>query len=126
MTRKLTRKGAIRKLDSICREIIHIRDKHKCRKCGVYVNPGEVHHIIPKKRGYHVRWTLNNLILLCNKHHRPYFHSDPFAMEWFKEADPDAYAIIQELNQHQTESFKQQDLLDYIETLESEIKAMQC
>jgi hypothetical protein len=47
-------------------------------------------------------------------------------MEWFKEADPDAYAIIQELNQHQTESFKQQDLLDYIETLESEIKAMQC
>ena len=85
---------------------------------------GDCHHIVPRKRGLHVRWKLNNLILLCSKCHF-WFHSDPFSMEWFQENDPDAYEIVKELNQHQTESYKQADLLEWVETLESMLKAVE-
>jgi len=122
---KPSRKTLIRKLDGLCREIIHIRDKHTCRKCGLYVGEkgGNCHHLTPRKRGHHVRWILNNLILLCPKCHF-WFHSDPFAIEWFKADDPDAYAVVQELNQQQTQSFKQQDLLEWVATLEALLKAV--
>lgn len=42
------------------------RDKGVCRKCTIETN--EVHHIIPKSKGG-TFFELENLILLCKKHH---------------------------------------------------------
>ena len=125
MARKLTRKGAIRKLDGLCREIVHVRDRNSCRKCGLFVGEtgGNVHHCIPKKRGHHVRWALNNLILFCPKCHF-WWHKEPFAIDWFRNDDPDAAEVVSELNQQQTQSFKQADLLEWIDTLEQVKRGM--
>ncbi len=120
MARKLSRKGAIKKLDDLCRDIIWHRDGSKCRWCGVILDranrEGNVHHICPKKRGYHVRWELDNLILFCAKCHFRW-HSDPTSILWLEENDPEIIDVIQEINQGQTETFKQADLLELIETL---------
>ena len=115
-----SRKTLVRELGRICREIIHIRDQNACRRCGIFVGEkgGNCHHIIPKKRGLHVRWVLNNLVLLCPKCHF-WYHSDPFAIEWFKKNDPNAYDVVLELNRKQTQSFKQQDLLEWVKMLET-------
>jgi len=115
---KLTRKGAVRKLDSLCKEIVHIRDKDTCRKCGIFVSEfgGNVHHIIPKKRGYHVRWDINNLILLCATCHF-WWHKDPTAILWLRDNDPFVFEVIQEINKGETESYKLRDLLEIIVTL---------
>ncbi len=85
---------------------------------------GDVHHIVPKKRGYHVRWELNNLILLCPGCHF-WFHKDPFAIDWLRDVDPDIVDVISELNRQQTQSYKQQDLIDLITTLEK-VKELTC
>ena len=84
---------------------------------------GNVHHCIPKKRGLHVRWVLDNLILFCARCHF-WWHSDPTSILWLHHDDPDACDVIKELNQHETDNFKQQDLLDLIEALEKRKKYM--
>ena len=117
---KLTRKGATRKLDSICLDIIWHRDGSTCRKCYKLLDrtqkQGNVHHIVPKKRGYHVRWVTDNLILLCAKCHF-WWHSDPTSMLWLKDDDPLIISSIEEINKGETETFKQADLLELIESL---------
>ena len=120
VARALTRKGAIKKLDDLCRDIIWHRDKSTCRKCKRLMTradrEGNVHHCVPKKRGYHVRWETDNLILFCARCHF-WWHEDPEAIIWLMDDDPEVIDSISELNQEQTKSYKQQDLLDLIDTL---------
>ena len=120
MARTLTRKGAIGKLDDLCRDIVWHRDKSCCRKCRIALDrtqrQGNVHHIVPKKRGYHVRWVIDNLILLCAGCHF-WWHADPTAILWLKDDDPLVIDSIEEINQGETETFKQADLLELIESL---------
>ena len=120
--RKLSRKGAIAKLDGLCRDIVWIRDNSTCQKCGRKVDrdlrrDGNVHHIVPKKRGYHVRWELNNLILLCSGCHF-WWHSDPFSLDWLREEYPHIADVVSEINRYQTNDYKQRDLLELISALE--------
>ena len=52
--------------DDLCREIVKLRDKNKCRLCeGIGCDP---HHIA--RRGGNVRWFIDSIILICRDCHR--------------------------------------------------------
>ena len=79
--RKITRKGIIRKLDTLAKEKIFERDGRRCVTCGDYAtDPG---HLFTR-RGYSTRWNLINIFpqcRACNIRHE----QDPYPlMEYFR------------------------------------------
>ena len=81
MPRKISRKGLIKKLDAVCKEIIFKRDNNTCVTCGSQ-NPTWSH--VFSRRTYSTRWDMKNCHVQCwpcyFKHVRnqyPYF-------EWFR------------------------------------------
>ena len=86
------RKGQIKKLDRLAREIVLKRDNNTCQKCGKYVEKQNAHisHVVPKSKGYALRWDLNNLKVLCFHCHINWWHKNPIeAAEWFQEKFPE-------------------------------------
>lgn len=80
--RKISRKGLIKKLDKLTREIILKRDGYRCVTCGSNKSPGWSH--VFSRKTYNTRWDMMNGNCQCwpcnYKHVRdqyPYF-------EWFK------------------------------------------
>jgi len=128
MARKASRKTLIRKLDSVCRKIVLHRDGWRCVRCGLLDYEGgrlDASHVIPKKRGYHVRWVPENIKILCKKCHLSWWHTDPFAGAWLEDllerTDPDRLERIKTLNQEQTKSFKDNDLRELLKELEAQL-----
>jgi len=80
------------KLDKVNREIILIRDDHRCQKCGIYVEGCNAHcsHVIAKGVGASQRrFDLLNLKLLCYHHHINWWHMQPTeAGPWFRATFP--------------------------------------
>lgn len=77
MPRKITRKGWVRKLDALVKQIVIERDGHKCIVCGTTQNltPG---HLFSRV-AYSTRWDLDNVYaqcINCNFRHE----SDPYPM----------------------------------------------
>ncbi len=63
--RKLSRSGAIKKLDSLWGKIIRARDK-RCAMCGSTDNLNAHHCVVHKGNGASkIRWILDNGITLC-------------------------------------------------------------
>ena len=76
---KPTRKSLTNKLDKLFREVIYIRDRGVCRKCGSGQNLQCAH--IYSRRFRNTRWCPDNALLLCAKchfwaHDRPLDFSD--------------------------------------------------
>lgn len=59
--RKITRKGLVRKLDTLVSSIV--RSKGKCERCGKKENLQCAH--IYSRRYKHLRWDLQNVVCLC-------------------------------------------------------------
>ena len=114
--RKITRKGLIRKLDKLAREIILERDSYQCVTCGSRKAPGWSH--VFSRRTYNTRWDLKNgncQCWPCNfKHVRdqfPYF-------EWFKkEYGANAFLLLRK-KFDEVHRWTMQDLKDKLEELE--------
>ena len=93
------KKPSINKLWKECTELVKERDNNQCCICG---QSGllHVHHILPKERFKDLRFELNNLIVLCPKHHmfsRWSAHKNGiFFSEWLKQNRPNQYKYIQE------------------------------
>ena len=78
-------------LDSICREIILIRDKNCCQKTGKPVSGSNAHrhHIIPVSRGNALRWCIDNQILFSFHSHINWWHKNILeAQNWFANGYP--------------------------------------
>ena len=124
--RKPSRKTLIKNLDEVCRELALERDGNRCVKCGVYSEGGyglHASHIVPKQRGYHVRWVLDNIKILCAGCHL-WWHKDPLAGIWLKDVllkhDKVRYDRIKSINKDQRSSFKQNDLIELLEKLQAQ------
>jgi len=94
-----SRKGQIKKLDKLAREAVLKRDKNICQKCGKHVEGQNAHisHVIPKSKGYALRWDLKNLKVLCFNCHINIWHKNPLeAWEWFKGKFPERAKYLEE------------------------------
>ncbi len=98
MGRKKTLKGYKRDLTSLIREKVLARDKNRCQKCLKYVQENNAHlsHVIPKGRNLRLRWDMQNLKILCMRHHIYWWHKSPVeAGEWFKNKFPERWEYLQ-------------------------------
>ncbi len=70
--KKTDRQKLIKICDTLASQIIRVRDKGKCRKCGSSTN--SCHHLF-SRRYLNTRWDEENLMLLCYPCHLFYAHS---------------------------------------------------
>jgi hypothetical protein len=86
MAKKSERKRLTKRLDDLCREIVRIRDRNTCQRCGKHITGHDSHpcHIIPKGKGASLRrFDLLNIFLGCFHCHR-WWHDNPIdATAWF-------------------------------------------
>ena len=86
--KKSPRRKLIEACDKAAREIVRIRDKHTCQRCGRHAAAGwkvEASHFYGRSN-LSVRWDLDNLVLLCFKCHYLFAHQNPLEYtEWFRE-----------------------------------------
>lgn len=105
----------INKLDKVVPKIIKARDNNVCQMCGkqVFGTNCQWSHIITR-RTKHMRWDLENSLVLCYYCHRRW-HSSPLeSKEWFAQKFPerDEYLMKEKNN------LKPLGVLDMIEIYE--------
>jgi len=86
--RKSPRQRQTTKLDKLVGELIRLKHKHTCERCGRGA-PRQLHvHHFHGRRNHSVRWEVNNLFLLCSLCHkldRNSAHESPYDfMNWAK------------------------------------------
>ena len=82
---------------ALVKEIVSIRDKDICQKCGERVYGSNRHrsHVIPVSAGNKLAFDPMNMKVLCYHHHMNWWHKNPTeAGEWFKEKFPERYAYL--------------------------------
>ncbi len=95
---KSDRTKLIEKLDKACKQVVYLRDKSICQKCGKYVEGANRHasHVIPVSAGHKLRWDVQNIKVLCYHDHINWWHKNPVESgEWFKTKFPDRYEYLQ-------------------------------
>ncbi|RLI55090.1 MAG: hypothetical protein DRP09_11050 [Candidatus Thorarchaeota archaeon] len=99
MTRKITTKGARRKLDELQREFVLKRDNNTCQWCKADLTnkKGDVSHVVPKAQGLAFRYNLNNVKLLCFRCHRIKWHAESGGRQWFDNKFPKRAKEIQKI-----------------------------
>lgn len=71
-------------LDKLCREVVFLRDRATCQRCGTQGGKLDWAHI-HTRRTKAIRWDLNNSLVLCAKDHF-WWHDHPLdAARWFME-----------------------------------------
>lgn len=81
-----TRRANARELNGLLREILLIRDKASCRKCGRSSGKLDVSHVFAKGSHRWLRWDLDNVKLLCAAPcHLTWWHGHPEeGMKWWE------------------------------------------
>ena len=111
-----SRKGQIKKLDKLAMEAVLKRDKNRCQKCGKYVEKQNAHisHVVPKSKGYALRWDLKNLKVLCFHCHINWWHKNPMeAWEWFRIKFPERAGY---LDRHKNDMIPGHERDEFIES----------
>lgn len=114
------RRAIVKRLDTLLRDIIRLRDENTCQRCGRRVegSNSQPSHVIPKSRSLGLRWNLLNVKLLCIACHR-WWHLNPFeAGFWFAEQWPARYVYLQNREHKLVRSWKALDL----EAVEAQLK----
>ena len=120
MKKKTDRQKLKFRLDSLCREIVILRDKGICQKCGKYIEKQNAHcsHVIPRSSGDNLRWDLKNLKLLCFHCHINWWHKNPMeAAKWFGQTFPARWYYLE-----QKKNFVKKWSIIELQELEKELK----
>ncbi len=129
MARKLSRKGLIKKLDGLCREITRIRDGNRCQYCGKYVTGSESQpsHVVPKGKGAsRRRFDLLNIKTLCLAHHVPWWHQNPTESGlWFAEKFPARHAYLNIYRGGKPVPIKTSEMRELVGTLQEKLAELQ-
>lgn len=124
--RRVVRKSKVRKesvskikkeCDRLVKEIVKIRDRNICQKCGKKCVGSDCHgsHVVPVSAGNKLAFDEMNLKVLCYHCHINWWHKDPTAADaWFKEKFPERDKYLQE-----NRGIKQMKYLDFVELRES-------
>jgi 5-methylcytosine-specific restriction endonuclease McrA len=117
------------KLDKIDREIILIRDGHKCQYCDVYIEGANAHcsHVVPKGVGASWRrFDLRNLKLLCYHHHINWWHMQPTeAGPWFKAKFPGRDKYLDKYRHGKTAKITTPEMRELLEQRKEKLKLLQ-
>jgi 5-methylcytosine-specific restriction endonuclease McrA len=111
--------------DKLVKEIVSIRDKDICQKCGerVYGSNRQRSHVIPVSAGNKLSFDPINLKVLCMHCHLYWWHKNPLeAREWFKEKFPTRYEYLMF-----HKGIKQMKMYDWVELkqkLEAELELL--
>jgi len=123
---KKTRRQRLEKeLDDLAAELVKIRDKYTCQKCGKYVTGRNCHasHVIPKTR-HALRWNLINLKVLCLHDHRDWWHKNILeAQKWFKEKFPERYKYLMK-HKEDSGKFNVEELEEFKVKLQQQLKQL--
>lgn len=93
------RKGLIKQLDTLSKDIVRKRDGNNCQHCYKWVEGSNRHcsHVIPVSAGNKLRWDPLNMKILCYHCHINWWHKNPLrAAEWFQETFPERWQYLQE------------------------------
>ena len=116
MGRKMTRKGLVKKLDKLAREIILERDCYRCVTCGSNSRIGWSH--VFSRRTYNTRWDLINGHAQCWKHNYGHVRDQYPYFEWFKqEYGANAFHLLRK-KFDEVHRWTMQDFKDKLEELE--------
>lgn len=98
---KKAKKPSISKLkkecDALVKEIVSIRDKDICQKCGkkVYGSNRQRSHVIPVSAGNKLAFDPMNIKVLCYYCHIQWWHKNPLeAQAWFKRKFPERFEYL--------------------------------
>lgn len=125
MSRKLTRSGAIRKLDALWSLCIKARDK-RCAMCGRTENLNAHHCVVHKGVGASkTRWILDNGITLCPRCHMGIHNHNNASFVRQYEAIRDARITIERQEEiirlrHEVAKYSMEDLEGIYENLAKE------
>lgn len=114
-----------KKCDELVKEIVSIRDKDICQKCGerVYGSNRQRSHVIPVSAGNKLAFDPINIKVLCFHDHMSWWHKNPIeASTWFREKFPERALYLEE-----NKGIKQMKYLDWVELkekLEKELELM--
>lgn len=92
---KTRRKQLIAQLDLAIKQYVCLRDQSTCQHCGKPVEGKscQASHVIPRSRGFALRWHPANVKILCGYCHISWWHKNPLeAQSWFEKLFPDRYA----------------------------------
>ena len=126
-TRKISRKGLIKKLDNTCAQIIKIRDEHRCQMCGKYVTGSDAHcsHVLAKSRGYFLRWNLLDMKLLCRRCHFDNWHRNPtIGGVWFRDKFPARMKYLDNLKPNRLDKWNDAKLLGILAELQTKLNEL--
>ena len=125
--KKSERKLLIEKLDTLCREIVRLRDDNTCQRCSKKVYGSNSHpcHVVPKGNGASLRrFDLLNIFLGCMKCHL-WWHNNPLdASEWFKEKFPARYAYLEIYRHYKYAGISTVKMREVVETYKQKLKEM--
>ena len=112
---------------ALVKEIVSIRDKDICQKCGkkVYGSNRQRSHVIPVSAGNKLAFDPMNIKILCFHDHMAWWHKNPLeAYEWFKTKFPERASYLE-----QNKGIQQMKWCDWIElkiTLQTVLAAQDC
>lgn len=113
-------KQPVKKIKRECmelvKEIVSIRDKDVCQKCGegVYGSNRHRSHVIPVSAGNKLAFDPLNMKILCYHDHMNWWHKNPTeAGEWFKEKFPERYEYLMA-----NRGIQQMKFMDWVELKE--------
>lgn len=118
----VSRKSNVKKLDKLARKVIIKRDENICQWCGRYAEGSGIHcsHVIPKSKGYALRWDLRNLKLLCFNCHINNWHKNPLeAWKWFENRFPKRAKYLEK---HKNDIIRSNERKELIESKFKEFK----
>ena len=84
-------------LDALCREIVFLRDRHRCQRCRSTTRLQWCH--VHTRRIRSLRWVLVNSLLLCAGCHLHWHHHPLEASRWFLENFPERAETLAYLRQ---------------------------
>lgn len=102
--------------DKLVKDIVKIRDKYICQKCGKHTSGSDCHgsHVVPVSAGNKLAFDEQNLKVLCYHCHINWWHKHPLeAAAWFNATFPDRALYLE-----QNKGIKQMKLLDWFELRE--------
>jgi 5-methylcytosine-specific restriction endonuclease McrA len=114
-------KSLFKKADTLVREYTRKRDENTCCRCGkpVFGSGSHPSHNYPRGAYKSMRWIPDNILTMCFRCHRYWWHMDPInADKWFNEEYPDRAEKLL-LASQSTEIVNEEFMKKTIEYLES-------